>query len=89
MPEHDEQHGWIETVAPREATGLLAKLYKAASQRAGRVFNVIRVQSLRPETLRVSTLLYTEIMKGAKSPLGRAQREMLATAVSRINACEY
>ena len=83
------RHGWIETVAPDEAKGLLAKLYEAALDRAGEVYNVIRIQSLRPETLRVSTLLYREIMYGEKSPLSRAQREMIATVVSRANACEY
>jgi alkylhydroperoxidase family enzyme len=83
------RHGWIETVAPERATGLLAKLYEAAIQRAGRVFNILRIQSLRPETLRISTLLYREVMFAQQSPLSRAQREMIATAVSRANACEY
>ena len=83
------RHGWIETVAPELATGLLAKLYDAAIQRAGRVFNILRIQSLRPETLRISTLLYREVMFAEQSPLSRAQREMIATAVSRANACEY
>lgn len=80
---------WIETIAPEHATGLLAKLYQAAIDRAGKVFNVIRVQSLRPEILRISTMLYREIMFGQQSPLSRAQRELIATAVSRANACEY
>ena len=83
------RHGWIETVDPETATGLLAKLYAAAIQRAGEVYNVIRIQSPRPETLRVSTLLYREVMYGERSPLSRAQREMIATAVSQLNACEY
>lgn len=80
---------WIETIAPEHATGLLAKLYTAAIDRAGKVFNVIRVQSLRPEILRISTMLYREIMFGQQSPLSRAQRELIATAVSRANACAY
>ena len=83
------RHGWIETVAPEAARGLLAKLYAAALDRAGKVYNVIRIQSPRPEILRVSTLLYREVMFGGASPLSRAQREMIATAVSRLNACEY
>jgi alkylhydroperoxidase family enzyme len=83
------RHGWIETVAPEQATGLLAKLYKAALDRAGKVYNVIRIQSLRPEILRLSTLLYREVMFGERSPLARAQRELIATVVSRENACEY
>lgn len=84
-----DRHAWIETIAPEQATGLLAKLYKAALDRAGKVYNVIRIQSLRPEILRVSTLLYREVMFGERSPVSRAQREMIATTVSRANACEY
>ena len=82
------RHAWIETVAPDEATGLLATLYKAAVGRAGKVFNVLRVQSLQPKVLRASTKLYMEVMK-EPGPLSRVRREMIATAVSRANACEY
>lgn len=89
MPTQRKQHGWIETIAPEQATGLLAKLYRAAIARTGKVFNVLRIQSLRPEILRISTMLYREIMFGEQSPLSRAQRELIATAVSRANACEY
>lgn len=80
---------FIRTVAPTEAQGLLARLYAAAVKRAGKVFNVIRCQSLRPPVLRASTNLYIEVMHGAQSPLSGAQREMIATAVSRLNACHY
>ena len=80
---------WIETVPPEAAEGLLKRLYDAAVKRAGKVFNVIRIQSLRPETLRASTQLYVEVMHSAKSPLSRIQREMIATVVSRANSCHY
>ncbi len=80
---------WIETVAPADARGLLERLYAAAVKRAGKVYNVIRLQSPRPEVLRASTQLYSEVMHSSKSPLSRAQREMIATAVSRANACHY
>lgn len=80
---------WINTIAPDAATGLLRKLYDEAVKRAGKVFNVIRLQSLRPHTLRASTQLYTEVMKSSRSPLSRRQREMIATVVSRTNDCFY
>lgn len=80
---------WISTVVPDAATGLLKRLYDTALRRAGRVWNVIRLQSLRPETLQASTKLYLEVMLSPKSPLSRAQREMIATAVSRANGCHY
>ncbi|MCK6588905.1 MAG: carboxymuconolactone decarboxylase family protein [Polyangiaceae bacterium] len=80
---------WIKTVAPDEALGLLKQIYDAAKKRAGKVFNVLRLQSPRPEVLRASVALYIEVMHSPKSPLTRAQREMIATAVSRANGCVY
>jgi len=80
---------WIETVDPAEAEGLLRRLYEAAARRAGKVFNVLRAQSPRPKVLRASTQLYLEIMHSAESGLSRAQREMIATAVSAANQCHY
>jgi uncharacterized peroxidase-related enzyme len=80
---------WIRTVPPDQASGLLRQLYEAAIRRTGKVFNIIRLQSPRPKALRASTQLYLEVMMSPESGLGRAQREMIATAVSRANACHY
>jgi alkylhydroperoxidase family enzyme len=80
---------WIETVGPEAATGLLSRVYREAMTRAGKVFNVLRVMSVRPHSLAASVKLYTEVMHSRRSPLSRAQREMIATAVSRENGCEY
>lgn len=80
---------WIETVSPERAEGLLKQLYAAAMKRAGRVFNIIRLQSPRPHVLRASTQLYMELMHSPRSELSRAQREMIATTVSRANGCHY
>jgi alkylhydroperoxidase family enzyme len=80
---------WIRTIAPEQAEGLLARLYAGAIDRAGKVFQVIRLQSLRPRALRASTALYSEVMQSPRSPLSRARREMIATGVSRANRCRY
>ena len=80
---------WIRTIAPGEATGLLRRLYDEALARAGKVFNVLSIQSLRPEVLEIGVKLYEELMFSPKSPLSRAQREMIAVAVSRANQCHY
>jgi uncharacterized peroxidase-related enzyme len=80
---------WIQTIAPEDASGLLERLYKAAVRRAGRVYNIVRLQSLRPKVLRSSTQLYIEVMHSSESGLSRAQREMIATTVSRLNQCYY
>ena len=80
---------WIKTVPPERATGLLKRLYDDAVRRAGKVFNIVRIQSPRPRVMRNSTLLYSEIMLSDESGLSRIQREMIATAVSRANGCHY
>ena len=80
---------WIRTVDPADARGLLKRLYDAGVRRAGKVFNIIRIQSLRPKVLRSSTQLYLEVMHSAESALSRARREMIATTVSQVNGCFY
>ncbi len=80
---------WIPTIAPGEATGLLRRLYDDAARRAGKVFQILRIQSHHPRVLRASTQLYLEMMHGADCVLSRPQREMIAVAVSRANDCHY
>ncbi len=79
---------WIKTIAPEEATGELKRLYDAAVRRAGRVFNIVRVQSLNPPVLDASMKIYLAVMYGPSS-LSRAEREMLATVTSWANDCFY
>jgi uncharacterized peroxidase-related enzyme len=79
---------WIETVPDEQATGLLDRIFQAARSRAGKVFNIVRLTSLRPEQTRASMGFYREIMFG-ESALGRDEREMIATVVSRANDCFY
>ena len=79
---------WIELIGPERATGLLKQLYGAAIKRAGRVYNIVSVMSPNPPVLRASIGFYRSIMFD-DSPLSRAQRELLATVVSRANACFY
>ncbi len=80
---------WIRTVAPEEASGLLRRLYDAAVRRAGKVFHILELQSPRPRVLQASTQLYMEVMHSPESGLTRAEREMIATAVSRAVGCHY
>lgn len=79
---------WIQTISEEEATGDVARQYQAAVKRAGKVFQVVQLQSLRPEIMRTFMALYTQIMHGA-SGLSRTEREMVATVVSRVNHCHY
>ncbi len=79
---------FIAQVSDEAATGLLRRIYSAAIKRAGRVFNVIRVQSLNPRVLDASVKLYGAIMH-APSSLSRTERERIAVVVSRENRCFY
>lgn len=79
---------FIKTLSETEATGELADIYQSASRRAGRVFNILKIQSQNPAALQGMLHLYLATMHGP-SPLTRAQREMLAVVVSRDNECHY
>lgn len=79
---------YIDLVPEERADGLLKRVYDAALKRAGKVFQILRVQSQNPQSLQSGLGLYSAIMFG-ESPLSRAQREMLATVVSNINDCHY
>ena len=79
---------WIKMIEPADAAGDLKQGYDEATQRAGKVFNILKVQSLNPGALRASMQLYRAAMFGP-SGLSRADREMMATVVSWANRCFY
>jgi len=79
---------WIKTVDPDDASGSLEAEYARARARAGRIWNILRLQSLNPQVLNASIAFYLAVLYG-RSPLSRGQREMLAVVVSRTNGCHY
>ena len=79
---------WIHIISPDDAEGPLKREYDAAMKRAGKIWQVLQIQSLNPTVLRDSMRFYGSVMHG-KSELSRAKREMLATVVSHINKCHY
>ena len=79
---------YLRLIEVDEATGALRVEYDAATERAGKVFNIVRAMSLRPEVLKRSIELYREVMFGP-SPLSRQERELLAVVVSSANDCHY
>jgi alkylhydroperoxidase family enzyme len=82
------QLAWIRIIDQPEAQGLLSTIYRQAIHRAGKVFNILRIQSQNPPVLQAGIDLYLRVMHG-ESPLTRAQREMLAVVVSKVNDCYY
>jgi alkylhydroperoxidase family enzyme len=78
----------IRLIEPDDADGVLEEEYDAALGRAGKIFNIVKAMSLRPEVLRQSMEMYRAIMFGPSS-LTRAERELLGTVTSQINECHY
>lgn len=79
---------YIKQIDEGDAVGELAEIYEAARNRAGRVYNILKIQSQNPAALQAMLDLYVATVK-ADSPLSRAQREMLAVVTSRANQCHY
>lgn len=79
---------YIKQVSDDEATGAVKRELDKAVQRAGRVWNIVRIMTPNAEILRNSMGMYGALMH-AESPLSRAQREMLAVVVSGANHCVY
>ncbi|MGY9010035.1 MAG: carboxymuconolactone decarboxylase family protein [Rhodobacterales bacterium] len=79
---------WIKVIFLEEAGGILKRQYDAAIKRASKVWNIVSIMSLNPQTMQDSMRFYKTIMF-SESPLSRKQREMLATVVSSVNHCTY
>lgn len=79
---------WIRIVTPADAEVELKHVYEDIAAARGKVARVVAVHGLNPRAMRAMMDLYLAVMYGA-SPLTRGQREMIATAVSAINGCEY
>jgi len=75
-------------IEPADATGRLREIYDGIIEKRGKLADVHKIQSLRPESIVKHMDLYMEIMF-TKSELSRAEREMMAVIVSVNNECEY
>ena len=79
---------WIRVINEPEADGALGQVYRKIEAEVGRVANILKVHSLRPETLDAHLTLYRVLMFG-QSDLSRDERELIAVAVSVVNGCHY
>lgn len=79
---------WVPTVPEDQAAGPLVEVYRKARERAGKVPNITRLQSLRPETTARGFDLYCQLMD-SPSGLSRRERVLIATVVSKVNGCLY
>jgi len=78
----------IKIVDYEASNGRLREIYDDIIQKRGKLAEVHKMQSLHPESIVKHMELYMEIMF-SKSPLSRAEREMMAVVVSVTNGCLY
>lgn len=79
---------WIKIIEEAEADDSLKRAYECVGATRGRVANILKVHSLRPQVMTAHLALYRELMFG-RSELTRVEREMIAVAVSVVNHCHY
>ena len=78
----------IKVIEYEESEGRLREVYDDIIKTRGKLAEVHKIQSLRPESIVKHMDLYMEVMFG-RSELSRADREMIAVVVSSANSCEY
>jgi uncharacterized peroxidase-related enzyme len=79
---------YIEIIEHDEAEGELLKAYNDLIRKRGKLASIHKIHSLNPEAMMKHMDLYMTLLYG-KSPLKRIQREMIGTAVSIANDCDY
>ncbi len=79
---------WIRMIDEDQAEGKLRELYARMREPWGGVDNIMKIHSLNPRSLQGHFEFYGALMRG-RSPLSRAQREMIAVVVSAANRCHY
>lgn len=79
---------WVRTIPESEATGDVAQIYLRVKDRAGKVGNIAKLQSLRPKTMERGFDLYCQLMDAAGG-ISRRERVLVATVVSKVNGCFY
>ncbi len=78
----------IQTIGYNQSEGKLKEIYDGLLDKRGKLAAVHIIQSLRPESIKQHMDLYMGIMF-SRSELTRAEREMMAVVVSRVNGCAY
>jgi hypothetical protein len=78
----------IKTTRPDSPPPGDAVTYKRISATPGPLAAILQIQGLTPDTQDAHYHFYRTLMFG-KSALSRAQRELIAVAVSQTNECHY
>jgi uncharacterized peroxidase-related enzyme len=80
---------WIKEIEESEADGKLHEIYTKVKGSRGKVSNIMKAQCLNPDAMNAHLDLYLAIMFQKGGNVSREQRELIGTAVSIANSCEY
>ena len=80
---------WIKMVPDEEAGDDLLEVLKLARTPHGMVDNVMRVHSLRPQTMRGHVVLYRAALHDEANTLPAWLQETISSYVSILNNCPY
>ena len=80
---------WIEMIDDTHASEELLDVLKLARTPHGTVDNVMRVHSLRPNTMRGHVVLYRAALHDEANTLPTWLQETISSYVSILNNCEY
>jgi uncharacterized peroxidase-related enzyme len=78
---------YVETISEYQAKGEVARIYAGIRDHMGALPAVFRLMSVDERILSAAWRAYPYAMENGS--LGRAERELLALAVSRTNSCRY
>ena len=80
---------WIEMISDEQAEGRLKELLDKARTPHGTVDTVMRVHSLRPETMNGHVTLYRSVLHSKDNQLPFWFLEVVASYTSILNDCTY
>jgi uncharacterized peroxidase-related enzyme len=79
---------WIRVIDEKHADEKLRAAYDKIKGARGKVANILKIHSLKPDTMLAHEELYLTLLF-RNSGLSREEREILAIVVSVANNCEY
>ena len=80
---------WIRMIKDHDADPELLEVLKLARTPHGTVDNVMRVHSLRPNTMKGHVILYRAALHDDANTLPMWLQEVIGSYVSLLNACDY
>lgn len=80
---------WIKMISDEDADAELTEVLQLARTPHGTVDNVMRVHSLRPNTMKGHVVLYRAALHDDANTLPEWLQETISSYVSILNGCEY